>query len=262
MNWAKGLLRLWLVGSLLWAVPVGWLTWPGDAPLEYLRYWYYRVAHSEVLGELRANDAAAAKKWDAAWPDIRARYDATRLAEPKELPLIDATEVRAQISRCWNVPEGARNAKDLAIEIRVAVDQDGTVRQATIVDQMPLGSDPFFHAVAESARRAFFSPLCRPLHLPSEKYAIWKEMVLDFAPGAMTRVIPDGPSTGPHEVKLDELVLRDLYKTEFTHPGSEQLEEFRILERDLETNRERVGWWATYTFLPPGAVLIIGTSLL
>jgi outer membrane biosynthesis protein TonB len=90
--------------------------------------------------------------------------------------------VRQQIARCWNVPAGARDAKDLVVEVRVAVDPDGSVRQATIVDQARLGSDPFFRAAAESARRAFFNPLCRPLHLPPDKYAIWKDLVVDFSP--------------------------------------------------------------------------------
>src|SRR5215472_15007771 len=89
--------------------------------------------------------------------------------------------VRHQIAQCWNVPAGARDARDLVVEIRVAVDPDGTVRQATIVDQGRLG-DPFFRAAAESARRAFFNPQCRPLHLPTEKYAIWKDLVVDFSP--------------------------------------------------------------------------------
>ena len=89
--------------------------------------------------------------------------------------------VRHQIARCWNVPAGARDAKDLVVEIRVAVDLDGTVRQATIVDQGRMG-DPFYRAAAESARRAFFNPMCRPLHLPAEKYGIWKDLVVDFSP--------------------------------------------------------------------------------
>ncbi len=89
--------------------------------------------------------------------------------------------VRQQIARCWNVPAGARDAKDLVVEVRVTVDPDGTVRQATIVDQGRLG-DPFYRAAAESARRAFFNPLCRPLHLPPDKYAIWKDLVVDFSP--------------------------------------------------------------------------------
>jgi hypothetical protein len=89
--------------------------------------------------------------------------------------------IREQISRCWNIPAGARDAKDLVVEIHVVVDPDGMVQQATIVDQGRL-SDPFFRAAAESARRAFFNPECRPLRLPPDKYELWKDMVVDFSP--------------------------------------------------------------------------------
>src|SRR6516162_1569405 len=118
----------------------------------------------------------------------RPRVASARPSSQPRAPLgsqITASEVdlvRQQIARCWNVPAGARDAKDLVVEVRVNVDPDGTVRQATIVDQARLGSDPFFRAAAESARRAFFNPLCRPLHLPLEKYAFWKDLVVDFSP--------------------------------------------------------------------------------
>ena len=120
-------------------------------------------------------------------PPQRARIASARPSSQPRAPLgsqITASEVdlvRQQIARCWNVPAGARDAKDLVVEIRVVVDPDGTVRQATIVDQ-PRLSDPFFRAAAESAKRAFFNPLCRPLHLPPDKYAIWKDLVVDFSP--------------------------------------------------------------------------------
>jgi len=65
MNRTMGLLRLWLVGSLLWAVSVGWLTWPGNSPKQYARYWYYRVAHPEILKERRNTEAEWAKQRDA-----------------------------------------------------------------------------------------------------------------------------------------------------------------------------------------------------
>jgi hypothetical protein len=90
--------------------------------------------------------------------------------------------IREQISRCWNIPAGAREAKDLVVEIRVVVLPDGNVQQAMIVDQGRLASDPFFRAAAESARRAFFNPLCRPLHLPPDKYEVWRDMVVAFSP--------------------------------------------------------------------------------
>ena len=53
---------------------------------------------------------------------------------------------------------------------------------ADIVDQGRAGSDPLFRAAAESARRTFFNPHCTPLKLPPEKYATWKDLVVDFSP--------------------------------------------------------------------------------
>ena len=120
-------------------------------------------------------------------PPQKPRVASARASSQPKAPLggqLTASEldlIRQQIARCWNVPAGARDAKDLVVEIRVVVDRDGTVQQATIVDQGRLG-DPFFRAAAESARRAFFNPQCRPLHLPVEKYAIWKDLVVDFSP--------------------------------------------------------------------------------
>jgi len=99
-----------------------------------------------------------------------------------QLTVSEMDLVREQISRCWNVPAGARDAKDLVVEIRVVVDPTGMVEQASIVDQSRANGDPFFRAAAESARRAFFNPMCRPLHLPPEKYAIWKDLVVNFTP--------------------------------------------------------------------------------
>lgn len=90
--------------------------------------------------------------------------------------------VREQIARCWNINAGARDAKDLVVEIRAAVNQDGTVSRADIVDTGRANSDPLYRAAAESARRAFFNPNCTPLKLPPEKYATWKDLVVDFSP--------------------------------------------------------------------------------
>jgi hypothetical protein len=107
-------------------------------------------------------------------------------AQPKaplgtELTASEIDIVRQQLSRCWNIPAGARDAKDLVVTIRGAIAPDGRVLQATIVDQSRLG-DPFFRAAAESARRAFFHPLCTPLRLPPEKYESWKTFEIALSP--------------------------------------------------------------------------------
>ncbi len=92
--------------------------------------------------------------------------------------------VREQLSHCWNINAGARDAKDLVVEVRASVQPDGTVTQATIVDQGRM-NDPLWRAAAESARRTFFNPACTPLKLPPDKYETWKDLVVDFSPKDM-----------------------------------------------------------------------------
>jgi hypothetical protein len=137
-----------------------------------------------LLKNLAAQDTAPSPET----PPQKTRVASGAASSQPRAPLgsqLSASEVdmiREQISRCWNIPAGARDAKDLVVEIRVVVEPDGTVQQATIVDQARLASDPFFRAAAESARRAFFNPECRPLRLPPDKYEIWKDLVVDFSP--------------------------------------------------------------------------------
>ncbi len=91
---------------------------------------------------------------------------------------IDA--VRQQIEKCWNVPAGAKDAKDLVVEIHVTLNPDGTVRETHIVDQSRVQSDSFFRTAAESATRAILQ--CQPFKLPPEKFSLWEDMTLTFNP--------------------------------------------------------------------------------
>ena len=109
-----------------------------------------------------------------------ARHDPLRSLAISEIDL-----VRQQIRECWSLPAGAKEAENLSIKIRMAMNPDGTVRQARILDQNRLQSDPFFRAAAESALRAVLNPHCNPLKLPPEKYQQWQNMILIFDPRDM-----------------------------------------------------------------------------
>ena len=109
-----------------------------------------------------------------------ARHDPLRSLAISEIDL-----VRQQIRECWSLPAGAKEAENLSIEIKMAMNPDGTVRQARILDQNRLQSDPFFRAAAESALRAVLNPHCNPLKLPPEKYQQWQNMILVFDPRDM-----------------------------------------------------------------------------
>jgi len=103
----------------------------------------------------------------------------------RPLAISEIDLVRQQISKCWSLPAGAKEAQDLSIEIRMVMNSDGTVRQARILNQNRLQSDPFFRAAAESALRAVLNPRCNPLKLPPEKYQQWQNMILIFDPSQM-----------------------------------------------------------------------------
>jgi len=90
-----------------------------------------------------------------------------------------------QLSGCWNVMAGSANAENLAVEIRVIVNPDRTVREANIVDKGRYNSDTFYRAAADSALRALRNPRCTPLNLPPEKYSQWQSMIINFDPKDM-----------------------------------------------------------------------------
>ena len=133
-------------------------------------------------------DKKAEKKTDFAEEIAKALGSGSRrrsFDSTKPLTISEIDAVRRQIARCWNVPAGAKDAKDLVIDIRVEMNPDATVRLARIQDTTRLGSDPFFRAAAESALRAVLNPRCSPFKLPPDKFDHWKTMTLSFNPREM-----------------------------------------------------------------------------
>ena len=93
--------------------------------------------------------------------------------------------LKQQLSQCWSIVAGARYAEDLAVDVRLFMNSDRTVRQAKIMDEMRYNRDPFFRAAADSAMRAIRNPQCSPLRLPPEKYQQWKTIEVRFDPRDM-----------------------------------------------------------------------------
>ena len=94
---------------------------------------------------------------------------------------IDA--LRARIAQCWSPPPGGLGAEAFVVKVRLKLNEDGTlVGYPTVANH---GSSPFFQAAADSAVRAVFQ--CQPYALPPEKYALWRDMILNFDPSDMYR---------------------------------------------------------------------------
>lgn len=85
------------------------------------------------------------------------------------LTISEEDALRRQISSCWNMPVGARNAENLIVEVLIEVNPDRTVREARIVDQMRMATDTYFRAAAEAALRALRNPRCNPLEYDPAK---------------------------------------------------------------------------------------------
>ncbi len=100
------------------------------------------------------------------------------------LTISEEDALRRQISQCWNMPVGARNAEELIVEVLITVNPDRTVQAAQIVDQSRM-SDPYFRAAAEAALRALHNPRCSPLVVPADKYEQWKTIRFNFDPRDM-----------------------------------------------------------------------------
>ncbi len=112
--------------------------------------------------------------------------------ETEQLSLDDRREVNAlvgeiqrQIAPCWNLQGGGKDAEQTVVEIRLYVNPDGSVQNHDIIDAGRMNNDPFFRAVAETARRAVLDARCTPLRLPQESYNLWQQIVLTFDPKRM-----------------------------------------------------------------------------
>lgn len=102
-----------------------------------------------------------------------------------KLTMSEVDALRRQLGQCWNVLSGAKYAENLMVEIRLQVNPDRTIRQATIVNQLRYNTDSVFRAAADAAMRALRNPLCTPLALPPEKYNEWKDTKVSFNPKDM-----------------------------------------------------------------------------
>jgi len=98
------------------------------------------------------------------------------------LTISEIDAVRSQLSKCWNVPAGARDAKDLKVKVHLWMNGDGSVSKAKIIKDPFLQTHPFYKVAADRALNAVLDKNCNPLPLPKEKYALWKEMIITFDP--------------------------------------------------------------------------------
>jgi hypothetical protein len=89
---------------------------------------------------------------------------------------IDA--LRSQITRCWVIPTGWTNPREVTVSVRFQLNLDGTVAGMPEVVEFP--ASQYGPVAGDNAIRAVMQ--CGPYALPSEKYEQWKDVQLRFSP--------------------------------------------------------------------------------
>lgn len=102
-----------------------------------------------------------------------------------KLTVSEEDALRHQLSQCWNVLAGARDAEDLVVKVRLTVNPDRTVRSARLIDNGRYSSDRVYRAAADAALRAVRNPRCSPLKLPPDKFEQWETIIVRFDPSQM-----------------------------------------------------------------------------
>ena len=126
------------------------------------------------------------KELDSLLDDINDKSDSNNYDNTAPLSLTDKDAIRVQIEKHWNIPAGAKDAKDLLVKLRISIKPDGVISNVEILDESRYNSDKFYASAADSAVRAAHkaSPL---IGLPADKYNNWKEVELYFNPAEILR---------------------------------------------------------------------------
>jgi outer membrane biosynthesis protein TonB len=136
-----------------------------------------------LLKNLTPTDAAKPVETETAENAVPEESPITELGS--RLTMSEEDAIRRQITPCWNVPAGSKFAENLAVEVRVFMNRDGTIRDTMILDTGRYTRDSAFRAAADAADRALRNPRCTPLKYPPEKYNQMKVFVFRFDPSEM-----------------------------------------------------------------------------
>lgn len=103
------------------------------------------------------------------------------------MTISEVDALRQEMQKCWRPPTGAANPEELIVELRIFLNEDGSlVRAPRIVRSgtSTFGKNSFAMAAEEAARRAVV--MCAPYDfLPADKYERWKEVTITFDPASM-----------------------------------------------------------------------------
>jgi outer membrane biosynthesis protein TonB len=103
------------------------------------------------------------------------------------LTISEIAALRQEIEKCWRPPTGAANPEELIVEMRIFLNEDGSLKRAPRIEKS--GRSSFNgNSFTEAAERAALAAVnkCSPYDfLPIDKYERWKEVTITFDPASM-----------------------------------------------------------------------------
>ncbi|XVN43145.1 MAG: cell envelope integrity protein TolA [Candidatus Rickettsia vulgarisii] len=102
-----------------------------------------------------------------------------------ELSISEIASIKQQIERNWNIPIGAENIEQVQIDLYIAINQDGSIKEVKIDKaKCPNVSNNICSALSNSAVRAVWqaSPI---QNLIPDRYDKWREFILSFNPAKL-----------------------------------------------------------------------------
>jgi hypothetical protein len=128
-------------------------------------------------------DLAAQEELENNLSDAEKGANKSKYNDSLPLSLSEKDAIKSQIVKCWSIPAGGREVKNMFVIITANVDEDGTIKDIAIKERSGYTQDneKFYEVFVESAIRALQK--CSPLQgLPIEKHGSWKALELRFDP--------------------------------------------------------------------------------
>jgi len=103
---------------------------------------------------------------------------APNVSDKASMTELDA--IRRHIEDCWRIDPGKEGLENMAADIKVFINPDGSVQQAQIVDTARYLTDSAFRTFVTSARNAVLG--CGNIPISPQRYNLFKEITMTFSP--------------------------------------------------------------------------------
>ncbi len=123
-------------------------------------------------------EAGNSAKTKPSWQDVAAALGMSSFGRKTDLPKQLLADLGAQAKRCWHVPDGWSDPRQVSVTLRFQLQPDGSLAGDPAVVEFP--ATPIGAAAAKSAMDAVRQ--CGPYRLPAAQYEQWKDIQLELAP--------------------------------------------------------------------------------